>query len=257
MCYWRESQQHNDVIKWKHFPRYWPFVRGIHRPTVNSPHTGQCSKALMLSLICAWINGWVHNREAGDLRRGQNSRSCVSERWIKVIIIPNQIYDTMLAMSNTGVLKMIYPSNKEALEVIWLPQSVYTIQSPFYRVIKQPSMLWICCVLHEIFNYTFVVCSFPRESSCSKHADCMLHDYRVLLFSTKKCDTTYKKVSQQPLKWEYRKKHSWCVNSLSTHWRPFILKNTSRNWFNADVFFKAFVGVLNVSTFKGRVNLLI
>ena len=21
---------HDDVIKWKHFPRYWPFVRGIH-----------------------------------------------------------------------------------------------------------------------------------------------------------------------------------------------------------------------------------
>ena len=24
---------HDDVIKWKHFPRYWPFVRGIHRST--------------------------------------------------------------------------------------------------------------------------------------------------------------------------------------------------------------------------------
>ena len=23
--------QHDDVIKWKHFPRNWPFVRGIHR----------------------------------------------------------------------------------------------------------------------------------------------------------------------------------------------------------------------------------
>ena len=22
---------HDDIIKWKHFPRYWPFVRGIHR----------------------------------------------------------------------------------------------------------------------------------------------------------------------------------------------------------------------------------
>ena len=25
------SQWHDDAIKWKHFPRYWPFVRGIHR----------------------------------------------------------------------------------------------------------------------------------------------------------------------------------------------------------------------------------
>ena len=28
---------HDDVIKWKHFPHYWPFVRGIHRSPVNSP----------------------------------------------------------------------------------------------------------------------------------------------------------------------------------------------------------------------------
>ena len=32
---------HGDVIKWKHFPRYWPFMRGIHRSSVNSPHKGQ------------------------------------------------------------------------------------------------------------------------------------------------------------------------------------------------------------------------
>ena len=26
---------HDDVIKWKHFPLYWPFVRGIHRSPVT------------------------------------------------------------------------------------------------------------------------------------------------------------------------------------------------------------------------------
>ena len=60
---------HDDVIKWKHFPRYRPFVRGIHRSPVNSPQKGQWHGALMLPSICAWINGWVNNREAGDLRR--------------------------------------------------------------------------------------------------------------------------------------------------------------------------------------------
>ena len=64
-----EISKHNDVIKWKHFPRYWPFVRGIHRSPVNSPHKGQWRGALMFSLICVWINRWVNNREAGDLRR--------------------------------------------------------------------------------------------------------------------------------------------------------------------------------------------
>ena len=60
---------HDDVIKWKHFPHYWPFVRGIHRSPVNSPHKGPWRGALMFTLICARINGWVNNREAGDLRR--------------------------------------------------------------------------------------------------------------------------------------------------------------------------------------------
>ena len=56
--------KHIDVIKWKHFPRYWPFVQGIHRSPVNSPHKGQWHGAL----ICAWTNGWANNRGVGDLR---------------------------------------------------------------------------------------------------------------------------------------------------------------------------------------------
>ena len=67
--YFQTHFLHDDVIKWKHFPRYWPFVRGIHRSPVNSPHKGQWRGALMFPLICVWINGWVNNREAGDLRR--------------------------------------------------------------------------------------------------------------------------------------------------------------------------------------------
>ena len=60
---------HDDVSKWKHFPRYWPFVRGIRRSSLNSPHKGQWHGALMLSLNCTWTNGWADNRDAGDLIR--------------------------------------------------------------------------------------------------------------------------------------------------------------------------------------------
>ena len=42
---------HDDVIKWKHFLRYWPFVRGIHRSPVNSPHKGQWRGALMFFFV--------------------------------------------------------------------------------------------------------------------------------------------------------------------------------------------------------------
>ena len=44
---------HDDIIKWKLFPRCWPFVWGMHRSLVDSPHKGQWRGALMY----AWTNG--------------------------------------------------------------------------------------------------------------------------------------------------------------------------------------------------------
>ena len=32
---------HDNGIKWKHFPRYWPFVRGIHHCTACLPGKGR------------------------------------------------------------------------------------------------------------------------------------------------------------------------------------------------------------------------
>ena len=62
---WHEAGlPHDDVIKWKYFPRNWPFVRGIQFPA-QRPVT----RSFGVSLICVWINDWVNNREAGDLRR--------------------------------------------------------------------------------------------------------------------------------------------------------------------------------------------
>ena len=66
---WNIGSIHDDVIKWKHFPRCWPFVRGIHRSWWITPHKGQWRGALVFSLICTWINDWLNNGEAGDLRR--------------------------------------------------------------------------------------------------------------------------------------------------------------------------------------------
>ena len=62
------ASEHDNVIKWKHFSRYWPFVRGIARSPVAS-HKGLWRGTLMFSLNCAWTNGRANNRGAGDLRR--------------------------------------------------------------------------------------------------------------------------------------------------------------------------------------------
>ena len=61
---------HDDVIKWKHFPRYWPFVRGIHRSPVT--------KASHAEFWCfLWsapeqTTEQTVNRDAGDLRRNHS-----------------------------------------------------------------------------------------------------------------------------------------------------------------------------------------
>ena len=59
----------DDVTKWKHFPRYWPYVRGIHRSPANSPHKGQWRGALVFSLFRALVKGWANYHKASDLRR--------------------------------------------------------------------------------------------------------------------------------------------------------------------------------------------
>ena len=65
----RTFGQYYDVIKWKHCPRYWPFVRENHQPPVDSPHKGQWHGAMKFYLIFALTNGWANHRDAGDLRR--------------------------------------------------------------------------------------------------------------------------------------------------------------------------------------------
>ena len=57
-----------SLLWWHHQMRYWPFVQGIHRWPVNSPHKSQWCRTLMFSLICAWTQGWVSNGDASDLR---------------------------------------------------------------------------------------------------------------------------------------------------------------------------------------------
>ena len=59
---------HDDIIKWKHFPRYWPFVGGIYLWLVDSPQKGQWRGALMFSFIRAWTTSWANNGGTSDSR---------------------------------------------------------------------------------------------------------------------------------------------------------------------------------------------
>ena len=70
---------------WRHqteiFSRYWPFARVIHQTPVNSPHKGQWWGALMFLWSAPCINGWLNNREAGDLRRHRAHYNVIVMHW--------------------------------------------------------------------------------------------------------------------------------------------------------------------------------
>ena len=116
---------HDDVIKWKHFPHYWPFARGIHRSPVNSPQKGQWRGALMFSLICVWINGWVNNHEtlSRPLWRHRNETLKASFR-LQTTIRWRQ----------------------------WLPSLITRIEVP--------GCLWLATIDFWIFNYDCLRCLF-------------------------------------------------------------------------------------------------
>ena len=73
MAEYQDSSSKNVCPWWRHqmetFSALLALCAGNSPVAVNSPHKGQWRGALMFSLICAWINDWVNNPEAGDLRR--------------------------------------------------------------------------------------------------------------------------------------------------------------------------------------------
>ena len=65
LIYYRQCAVIHDVIKWKHFLRYWTLCRvtgGFHSQ-------GQWHGDLLFSLLCARTNGWSTNRDASYFRR--------------------------------------------------------------------------------------------------------------------------------------------------------------------------------------------
>ena len=50
------------------------------------PHTKASDAEFDISLICAWINGWVNNREAGDLWRNRTNNNVTVMRQTNLLV---------------------------------------------------------------------------------------------------------------------------------------------------------------------------
>ena len=86
------TDPHDDVTKWKHFPRYWPFVRGIHRSRWIPRTKANDAELWRFLWSTVWINSWVNNREAGDLRRYRAHYD--------VIVMSIRLFDVTIALSS-------------------------------------------------------------------------------------------------------------------------------------------------------------
>ena len=92
---------HDDVIKWKYFPRYWSFV--------------PVTRSFGVSFICVWIKGWVNNREAGD----------TLDEFVSVNLIINW---TMIPRTLWIFNEHLYShSGKQSFNTWWIPLLTRTV----------------------------------------------------------------------------------------------------------------------------------
>ena len=154
-------KMHEDVIKWKHFPCYWPFVLEIHWSPVNSPHKGQWRWALVLSLICTCKNGWLNNREADNLRRHRaHYDGPVMDRGyfvmsfdIRNIFFPNRL--CKVHVRPVYILLLIIIQNSYCGVLWWIIR--VTAQCQFFFTYSRTDVNMISHIAH-----CFVVCVYTR-----------------------------------------------------------------------------------------------
>ena len=116
-------------------------MRGIHRSPVNSRHKFQWRGALMFSLICAWINGWVNNDKAGETSSRPVWRHCNAQLNSISKNDPWQSYNYG-KISIINMWRFIYPKCNRVIQhhISGLNKMLYyriTVSNQWYHGIKR------------------------------------------------------------------------------------------------------------------------
>ena len=147
----RNKSLYGNVIKRKHFPSYWPFVRGIHRSPVNSPPKGQWRGALMFALICAWTNSWANNEDTCNLRRYLARCDVIVMQWL---------------------CHWLSPPGLDLSQHCILPPSQTTPASSLCPQLLCPHALWLhssnadSCPLHSTLSNQILPWPWPNGARC-------------------------------------------------------------------------------------------
>ena len=70
----------DDVTKWKHFPRYWPFMRGDPPVTGGFPSQRPVTWSFYVFFDLSLNKRWGNNRDSGDLRRHRD----ITVMWLRI-----------------------------------------------------------------------------------------------------------------------------------------------------------------------------
>ena len=133
----------------------------------NSPVTGEfpaqrpVRRSFDVSLIYAWINSWVNNREAGDLRRHRAN------------------YDVMVMNWTLG---NIFRCNSNQKEMLFIPKNT------FENVVRKMAaiLLWLRCVNWSchVFTQIFQGCFTGIGEMCTIASVCVLIIVPLVLGNT-------------------------------------------------------------------------
>ena len=129
---------HDDVMKWQHFPRYWPFVRGIHgwfpsqRPVTQNfdvffdLHT---NKRLSKQSGCRWFETpcrwlWPHSNDVDEFVVTGCTESCHfgylrCSQWRKFRQNTSPFQGMSIMTQITGtVQQLVQANNKESIRTL-------------------------------------------------------------------------------------------------------------------------------------------
>ena len=127
---------------------------------VNSPHKGQWRGALMFSLICVWINGWVNKREAGDLKRyrGHYDVMVMNHWWHDpldaMLIKCRHDMDVTLETLAQGINAIAFHEIIRGKSLWHMPPVCFSVSGTWIRVMHSQSLIrpWLLILEHRIYT---------------------------------------------------------------------------------------------------------
>ena len=140
-------QGHDDVITWKHFPFYRPFVKGIRRSPVDSFHKVKWRQAFIFSLICALTNGWASHRDAGDLR-SHCANNDVTVMAIRIQLLPEKMIEIITNfVVSSEIADDQAPSGDSSLKSHDCPNAsnIIFIKIDYCVILEVLSGIWTSC----------------------------------------------------------------------------------------------------------------